>query len=411
MPTVAINTTTAAATSSVTSRSAPATPSGNAHGADTASFADQLSQAQLSSDDGNAARANANAAANDAGAHPADAHGADGAAKAGHDDAGERSDKPKAAKDDKAAHRGDADANANATPQGAWPPATPPSTGADAKAAQRTDGKDGDAKGAGRAEKALARRLRDSEAAAGTGSSPTAHHGAAASAADGKHDFQAALAAAGGVGTTGKDKAEVHGSHGDASASPADAALGALAGNGATTSLGTNLDAASAAPPAPANPAGFDAQLSAALGSPEFVPALGVQLSVLAREGVQQARLHLNPAEMGPIAVQIAVDGNTAVVHFQADVAATRQALEAGLPDLAAAMRDSGFTLSGGSVSQQQQQSAGGNGGDAEPGRRGSVGAIAGAGGATASGAGAATPHRLPASAAARLRGGVDLFA
>jgi len=97
----------------------------------------------------------------------------------------------------------------------------------------------------------------------------------------------------------------------------------------------------------------FEAQLSAAVGSPEFAPALGVQVSILAREGVQEARLHLNPADMGPISVQIAVNGTQAEVNFQADVAATRQALESSLPDLAAALRDSGLTMSGGGVSEQ----------------------------------------------------------
>ena len=36
----------------------------------------------------------------------------------------------------------------------------------------------------------------------------------------------------------------------------------------------------------------------------EFAPALGAQLSVLVRDGVEHAQLQLNPAEMGPIEVQ-----------------------------------------------------------------------------------------------------------
>lgn len=102
----------------------------------------------------------------------------------------------------------------------------------------------------------------------------------------------------------------------------------------------------------------FEAKLSAALGTPDFAPALGVQVSMLVREGVQQARLHLNPAEMGPIAVQIALDGSNAQVHFQADMAATREALQSSMPDLAAALQDGGFTLSGGGVSDSRQGSA-----------------------------------------------------
>ena len=88
------------------------------------------------------------------------------------------------------------------------------------------------------------------------------------------------------------------------------------------------------------------------LASPEFAQALGVQMSVLAADGVQRAELQLNPAEMGPVSVQIVIEGTSARVDFGADLAATRHAIEAGLPELAGALRDAGFTLTGGGVSQ-----------------------------------------------------------
>ena len=92
--------------------------------------------------------------------------------------------------------------------------------------------------------------------------------------------------------------------------------------------------------------------MHAPVAAPEFAQALGVQISVLARDGVQHAELHLNPAEMGPVSVQIVMHGSQAHVDFGADLAATRQAIEAGLPELASALRDAGFTLAGGGVSQ-----------------------------------------------------------
>lgn len=88
------------------------------------------------------------------------------------------------------------------------------------------------------------------------------------------------------------------------------------------------------------------------LASPQFAQALGVQISVLAADGVQRAELQLNPAEMGPVSVQIVIDGTSARVDFGADLVATRQTIEAGLPELASALRDAGFTLTGGGVSQ-----------------------------------------------------------
>lgn len=112
------------------------------------------------------------------------------------------------------------------------------------------------------------------------------------------------------------------------------------------------------------------------VNAPDFAQALGMQLSVFAKDGVQQAELHLNPADMGPVSVQIVMDGTQARVDFGADVAATRQAIEAGLPELASALRDAGFTLAGGGVSQHSsgRGDAGSSGGrhddSARPGPR-----------------------------------------
>ena len=99
--------------------------------------------------------------------------------------------------------------------------------------------------------------------------------------------------------------------------------------------------------------------------APEFREALGVQVSVLARDGVQHAELHLNPADMGPISVQIALVGTQAQVDFGAESLATRQIIESGLPELASALRDAGFTLAGGGVSQHPRGRSGGS--DGEP--------------------------------------------
>jgi flagellar hook-length control protein FliK len=109
-------------------------------------------------------------------------------------------------------------------------------------------------------------------------------------------------------------------------------------------------------------PRGFDPgtlapiTLSAPVYSAEFAQALGAQVSLLARDGVQQAELHLNPADMGPISVQIEVQGQQARVDFSADAAATREVIERGLPELASALREQGLTLSGGGVFQDSAQ-------------------------------------------------------
>lgn len=101
---------------------------------------------------------------------------------------------------------------------------------------------------------------------------------------------------------------------------------------------------------APPRPAVAESSIPAPLGSAEFAPALGAEVSLLVKDGVQEARLHLNPAEMGPITVQIQIEGDRAKVTMAAEQAPTRHALEQALPTLAGALRENGLTLSGGGV-------------------------------------------------------------
>ena len=96
------------------------------------------------------------------------------------------------------------------------------------------------------------------------------------------------------------------------------------------------------------------APLQAQVGRPEFAPALGNQITTFVREGIRQAELTLNPAEMGPVTVNIALQGQHAQVDFIAAHAATRVALEQSLPALASALHQAGFTLTGGGVSDQR---------------------------------------------------------
>ena len=154
----------------------------------------------------------------------------------------------------------------------------------------------------------------------------------------------------GGCGDRSSAIESIGGAHGAHSIAAPDSA--------SPTSPASNTDAASTA----------HASVQAEVGSPEFPQELGVRLSVLAKDGVQQAELHLNPTDMGPVSVQIVMDGTQARIDFGADVAATRHAIEAGLPELASALRDAGYTLAGGGVSSQ----AGGRQGGAQDGGDGS---------------------------------------
>ena len=142
------------------------------------------------------------------------------------------------------------------------------------------------------------------------------------------------------------------------------------------------------------------AEVRAEVGSREFAPALAGQLSLLVRDGIEQAQLKLNPAELGPIDVRIRIDGSQAQVDFSAAQATTRQALQEAVPTLAATLRESGLTLSGGGVFEQPRESRGeargepprGPGRDTDGLADGSLGALA--------------PASLP-----RARGVLDLYA
>lgn len=132
----------------------------------------------------------------------------------------------------------------------------------------------------------------------------------------------------------------------------------ALEGMAAALGAGTPGELKAAAASAPPTVV----SLAQPLFEPAFAPALAARLSLLTADGVQTAQLHLNPAEMGPVAVQIVVDGQQAQISFHAEQADTCAVLERSLPDLAAALRDAGLTLSGGGVFQQ----APGQGGEAD---------------------------------------------
>jgi flagellar hook-length control protein FliK len=135
-----------------------------------------------------------------------------------------------------------------------------------------------------------------------------------------------------------------------------------------------------AAPLAAPGAAPLHIEVAAPVQDSRFTETFALQVSKLAHDGVRHAVLHLNPAEMGPISVQIALDGQQAQIHFGCDSAQTRGIVESGLPLLAASLREAGLTLSGGGVSQhapeQRQES---NPGGAQHARRFNVEPDAGA--------------------------------
>ncbi len=120
--------------------------------------------------------------------------------------------------------------------------------------------------------------------------------------------------------------------------------------------------------------------------SPAFAPALGHQIDVWLKGGVQHAQVQLSPQDLGPIRVRIEMDGAQARVQMSADVQSTRDALQQAMPQLSEQLGQVGLSLSGGGVSDQptfqqsQAQAQAGADGSGHAGRPGGTGP-SGAGG------------------------------
>jgi len=151
------------------------------------------------------------------------------------------------------------------------------------------------------------------------------------------------------------------------------------------------------------------ATLQAAPGSHSFGLQLGTQVTMWLQDGIQNAQLQLNPAELGPVMVAITLDGQAAQVSFSAEQSLTRQALEQALPTLAGTLAEAGFTLAGGGVFDHGGQGS-------QPGRDEAAlsRAFASRDGQGLNGSTGANPGTSPGTSAslpARQRGMVDLVA
>ena len=188
---------------------------------------------------------------------------------------------------------------------------------------------------------------------------------------------------------------------------PADSARGA---HGASAEHGfAALLAGAATLPATAAPINAPpvqhAEIAAPVQSPVWREHVGDTVTWMVSENIQHAEITLNPPDLGPVSVHVALDGDhrdQATVQFVASQAATREALETALPRLREMLADAGITLTDASVNSQSRHAGEPPGGGERAPR---TARVANAG--TASGSVVTTA--LPARAASRLL--VDTFA
>ncbi|MDX1749592.1 MULTISPECIES: flagellar hook-length control protein FliK [unclassified Methylophaga] len=110
--------------------------------------------------------------------------------------------------------------------------------------------------------------------------------------------------------------------------------------------------------PSVANPA-LSLDIQPQLNSAAWGKVMSSRVVWMAREGVQQAELRLNPANLGPVEVRLSMQNDQANVTFIASNAAARDALEQALPRLRESFNESGLALNNAEVSHQDQPSQG----------------------------------------------------
>jgi flagellar hook-length control protein FliK len=113
-----------------------------------------------------------------------------------------------------------------------------------------------------------------------------------------------------------------------------------------------------------------DLNIAAPPGSPQFGPEIGERVLWLVRDGLQEARLQLNPRELGPVEVRLAIGDGAAQVSFSTQHAGTAAAVQQSLPQLRDLLAQQGLQLGQATVSHQPagdgqaaQQQAQGSGG------------------------------------------------
>jgi flagellar hook-length control protein FliK len=134
-----------------------------------------------------------------------------------------------------------------------------------------------------------------------------------------------------------------------------------------------------------------------------FAGDIAAEVKLMADNGLQRAELHLNPADLGPLRIELSISAQTADISFAAAHATTREGIEQALPALRELLAGQGLQLgqtgvgSGGTGQQAFAWEAAREQGQARPGGAGAAGVP-----------GTAAPTTL---AVRRNQGMLDLYA
>ncbi|MCW8932519.1 MAG: flagellar hook-length control protein FliK [Gammaproteobacteria bacterium] len=102
-------------------------------------------------------------------------------------------------------------------------------------------------------------------------------------------------------------------------------------------------------------------EVKTAVGKPGWNQNFSNQVIMMANNGVQQAKIRLNPMNLGPVEAMVKLSGETAVVSLTSLHLTTKDALESAIPRLKEMLNENGFSQVDVNVSHQdkkQQQEA-----------------------------------------------------
>ncbi len=114
------------------------------------------------------------------------------------------------------------------------------------------------------------------------------------------------------------------------------------------------------------------ATLKETVGTQAWQQAINQHVSVFLRDGINQAELHLHPAELGALKINLSMENDVARLHFASAHHEVRAIIESSLSNLRTSLADAGIQLGQSSVGpetfsgfagQQDQASSGGQSG------------------------------------------------
>lgn len=136
-----------------------------------------------------------------------------------------------------------------------------------------------------------------------------------------------------------------------------DKALSDTAGNPlAPTTLSGLMSSQGGTGSSPVSQATLSLPVQPNMQNPAWSQVMSSRVVYMAKEGIQQAELRMNPANLGPVEVKLHVQNDQASVTFLAQQGATREALEQALPRLRESFAESGLQLANAEVGEHQHQ-------------------------------------------------------